>query len=92
MLDLERPRHAMSSAAEVERFPRPDVDPVTSEEEDIDDNRTLAGVMKGKKVGTFEEGVNSPGGSPLPNHPTKPRAATLKCKASTYSGREETPT
>jgi hypothetical protein len=52
MLNLERPRHTLPSAAKAERTSHPDVDPTGSDEVvKTDDNRTLA-VMKSKKVGT----------------------------------------
>jgi hypothetical protein len=71
-MDIDRPSHMMPST-------RPLAITVTSEEEEgdeIDDDRTLAEVIKGKSLKTSEKGASSLGGDLLPNHPKGPRAAT----------------
>jgi hypothetical protein len=84
MPDIECPCHLLPSA-----FQKPisnaDIDPINSEEDqDSNDSRPLAEVMKGKGKKTTQESADSPGGDLLPSHPRGPRATDRKRKASVF--------
>jgi hypothetical protein len=81
MSNIERPRHTLPSAHQPPFNFRPAQDLVSGEEEEqSDDHRTLAEVIRSNKIGTSQEGSNSP--NLLPSHPKKARVTTRKRRAS----------
>jgi hypothetical protein len=69
------------SAYQPHRINRPPIDPVTDEDDDTDDDLTLADFLKKSSMTTSQEDTNLPGGELLPSHPKKPRVTARKRKA-----------
>lgn len=53
------------------------------EEENTDNDRTLADLKRKREASTSQEAARFPGGELFPNHPKKPRATAWKRKATT---------
>jgi hypothetical protein len=57
-------------------------DPAGEEDDEAEDDRTLAEVIKNKKATASQEGMSSPGDALFPGHRKKKRIAFRKRKAS----------
>jgi hypothetical protein len=74
LLEIERPSHLQPSTQQLQQQSRPDIDPLIEEEnEDSDDDRTLADLKRKRGGDTSQEGASSPSGELSPSHRKKPR-------------------
>jgi hypothetical protein len=90
MSDIDRPRYLKPSAFQAPTISRPTINPDSGkEDEDTDDDRTLADAIKNKKSKASQGSGSFLGGDPLPSHPEKPRVVAQKCKAGASPSNDE---